>query len=434
MKQSRNHRIVRLAMTTAIASATLAACTGGSAPTAQMSAAKAEAALEKGRGDVAVKHAEAAALATPRDAGARVLLGNAYLEAGRFQSAAQAFQDAITLGDTSPRTGISLALARIGMGDQDGALSTLNEWESSLDPADFGLAIALAGDPQRGIYVLSDALRSGQNTPKVRQNLAYAYALAGQWREARLMVAEDVPANDVGARMAEWGAIAHPGYFQIRVAKLLGVDVAPDSGQAEMLALSNHPDVPMMAAETASAMPSDFAIAGELPAIGHGDVPLDEGEALQADAGLTGGTIRFVSNEVVQAIPPRSMPTPHSRSTTLAKVAPAPRKRTEEPGFVFAKGDYIVQLGSYYSMSDAQAAWKMFQKKYPQLREAERHITKARVNGKMYYRVAAAGFARTSAQSMCANVKGKGGGCLAYASSRPLPGALDGKPIRVASR
>lgn len=434
MKQSRNHRIVRLAMTTAIASATLAACTGGSAPTAQMSAAKAEAALEKGRGDVAVKHAEAAALATPRDAGARVLLGNAYLEAGRFQSAAQAFQDAITLGDTSPRTGISLALARIGMGDQDGALSTLNEWESSLDPADFGLAIALAGDPQRGIYVLSDALRSGQNTPKVRQNLAYAYALAGQWREARLMVAEDVPANDVGARMAEWGAIAHPGYFQIRVAKLLGVDVAPDSGQAEMLALSNHPDVPMMAAETASAMPSDFAIAGELPAIGQGDVPLDEGEALQADAGLTGGTIRFVSNEVVQAIPPRSMPTPHSRSTTLAKVAPAPRKRTEEPGFVFAKGDYIVQLGSYYSMSDAQAAWKMFQKKYPQLREAERHITKARVNGKMYYRVAAAGFARTSAQSMCANVKGKGGGCLAYASSRPLPGALDGKPIRVASR
>ncbi|PZT89907.1 MAG: SPOR domain-containing protein [Citromicrobium sp.] len=434
MKQSRNHRIVRLAMTTAIASATLAACTGGSAPTAQMSAAKAEAALEKGRGDVAVRHAEAAALATPRDASARVLLGNAYLEAGRFQSAAQAFQDAITLGDTSPRTGISLALARIGMGDQDGAFSTLNEWESSLDPADFGLAIALAGDPQRGIYVLSDALRSGQNTPKVRQNLAYAYALAGQWREARLMVAEDVPANDVGARMAEWGAIAHPGYFQMRVAKLLGVDVAPDTGQPEMLALSNHPDVPMMAAEAASAMPSDFALAGELPAIGHGDVPLDEGDALQADAGLTGGAIRFVSNEVVQAIPRRSMPTPQSNSTTLAKVAPAPRKRTEEPGFVFAKGDYIVQLGSYYSMSDAQAAWKMFQKRYPQLREAERHITKARVKGKMYYRVAAAGFARNSAQSMCASVKGKGGGCLAYASSRPLPGTLDGKPIRVASR
>ena len=87
-------------------------------------------------------------------------------------------------------------------------------------------------------------------------------------------------------------------------------------------------------------------------------------------------------------------------------------------------------------MSDANEAWKQFQKRYPELGDAERAITKARVNGKIYYRLAAAGFAKASADSMCRTVKGKGGSCIAYASSRPLPGAIDvvAGDMRVAAR
>ena len=99
--------LIRLAVTTAIASTALAGCTGKVAPTAAHSAAKAETALQKGKASKAVDHAEAAVLATPRDAYARTLLGNAYMEAGRFASASQAFSDAIELGDTSPRTVVS---------------------------------------------------------------------------------------------------------------------------------------------------------------------------------------------------------------------------------------------------------------------------------------------------------------------------------------
>ena len=63
-------------------------------------------------------------------------------------------------------------------------------------------------------------------------------------------------------------------------------------------------------------------------------------------------------------------------------------------------------------------------------------ITKARVNGKIYYRVAAAGFAKASADSMCRTVKGRGDGCIAYAASRKLPGAIAvvDAGVRVASR
>ncbi|HCH94268.1 MAG TPA: sporulation protein, partial [Erythrobacter sp.] len=43
-----------------------------------------------------------------------------------------------------------------------------------------------------------------------------------------------------------------------------------------------------------------------------------------------------------------------------------------------SSGDYNVQLGSFFSMSDANEAWKQFQKRYPELASSERVITKAR--------------------------------------------------------
>jgi Flp pilus assembly protein TadD len=440
--KARNKRFVQLAVTTALATTALTACTGKVAPSHAYSAEHAEKALVKGNASKAVQHAEAAVLANPRDAYTRTLLGNAYLEDGRFASAATTFAEAVELGDTAPRTIISFALAQIAMGDQVGAITTLEQFEAALDPADFGLAIALAGRPDHGVHVLSNALRAGQNTPKVRQNLAYSYALQGNWRAARVMAAEDVPAGEVGDRMAEWAQIVRPEAFTARVAGLLGVQPQADPGQPQMLALSNHPSVDMLASqevETAELTPvaeapkSDFVFAEELPPVGEkvpsGDAPVfaDAGDAALADAGVAPnvGGIRFVSNEVVQDSPASA------RRPVAPRVAGA-----AAPASLARGGEYNVQLGSYFSMSDANEAWKQFQRRYPELGDAERVITKARVNGKIYYRVAAAGFAKASAQSMCRTVKGKGGGCIAYASSRPLPGAIDvmSNDVRVAAR
>ncbi|QKG72028.1 SPOR domain-containing protein [Erythrobacter mangrovi] len=422
---AKTRRLVQLAVTTALATTALAGCTGKVAPSHAYSASQAEAALAKGQHDKAIANAEAAVLAAPRDAYTRTLLGNAYLEAGRFQSAATAFGEAMELGDSGPRTVISYALALTAQGNQAAALDLLHEHRVGIDPGDYGLAVALAGRPQEGVHVLSNALRGGQNTTKVRQNLAYAFALSGDWANARLLAAQDIPGDELGERLAQWALLAQAEVPTQRVAGLLGVSISADPGQPAMLALANHPAVEQLAAETVEAsegMPeTSFALASELAASESAPQFDDSSDAALADAGLSNaGGIRFVSREVVQ-------PIPSTRTSAAPRAAAAPR---------FTSGDYNVQLGSFSSMSDAQEAWKRFQRRYPELGEAERVITKARVNGKIYYRVAAAGFAKASAASMCRTVKGKGGGCIAYAASNPLPGALDvtHDEVRVAAR
>ena len=81
----------------------------------------------------------------------------------------------------------------------------LDEYARLIDPADLGLAYALAGQPERGTHVLINAVRNGDRVaPKLRQNLAYAYALAGNWPAARVMAAEDVSADQLDVRMTEW--------------------------------------------------------------------------------------------------------------------------------------------------------------------------------------------------------------------------------------
>ena len=447
-------RKIALALTTALAGATLAGCTAKVAPEASYSAAKASAAIESGHADKAVQHAEAAVLAAPRDAAGRSLLGLAYLESGRFVSAATTLGEAIELGDTSQRTLISYALAETAAGRGDVALAFLDKWESALDPADFGLAVALAGRPNHGVHVLGNALRSGQNSAKVRQNLAYAFALKGDWRSARLMVSQDVPANKVGDRLGEWAGLVAPDMYQRRIAQLLGVPVAQDPGQPAQLALANNPSLDMMASEAATQLAAArkldsvapaFTPAGELPPVDYaGEEFADAGDAALADAGLApvptkAGAkpavgVKFVSREVAQKVAshtPRSASVTPGAGTRTQASAPTPRQAAK--GFERQDGDYRVQLGSYFSMSDAQAAWKLFQKRHPELSDASPVISKAKVKGKIYYRVAAGGYAKSSAQALCSAVKTKGGGCIAYSASKPLAGTIDNN-VRLASR
>ena len=60
---AKSNRMLGLTLTTALATLALTGCTTNVAPPAQVSAAKAQEALAKGKGDRAVTHAEAAVLA-----------------------------------------------------------------------------------------------------------------------------------------------------------------------------------------------------------------------------------------------------------------------------------------------------------------------------------------------------------------------------------
>jgi len=104
---TKNKPMIGLAITTALAGVALSGCTTNAAPLAGKSFEKAQSALVKGNSDKAVKHAEAAVLSEPRNAGFRAMLGAAYLKEGRFQAAATSFGDAMTLGNTDARTVLS---------------------------------------------------------------------------------------------------------------------------------------------------------------------------------------------------------------------------------------------------------------------------------------------------------------------------------------
>jgi Flp pilus assembly protein TadD len=416
-----SNRMVSFALTTAMAGVLLSGCTTSSAAPATVSASRAEAALAAGKQEQAVHHAEAAVLADPHNAAYRATLGAAYLDAGRFASAATSFDDAMQLGDNSPRTALSLALARTGEGRLAEATALLNDWERDIPTADVGLALALAGQPERGVHLMSNAIRAGDNTPKMRQNLAYAFALAGRWREARVMAEQDVPADQVSDRIAEWAETVAPEAWQYRVAKLLAVPTGvSDSGQPTELALANSPSVEQLASEaSAEADLEQAAVAeatvSELTALEEVDPSTVESANFQgafvnpapvpAPAPVVQDASRFAQPQVAQVV----------------QTAPS------------AAGTHLVQLGSFASEQGARRAWGIYAQRYPELANHQMVISEAVVKGKRYWRVSAAGFDRAGSAAMCGRVRGGGQGCIAYAEGRPLPGAV-GTGVRMARR
>ncbi len=382
-------RMIGLAVTTAMAGVLLSGCAASVAPRADVSVMEAQEAMAQGRHERAIDHAEAAVLAEPRNASYRAVLGQSYLDAGRFASAETSFNDAMALGDNSPRTALSLALALTAQAKYSEAAALLNDWEGQIATADLGLALALAGQPQRGIHLMTNGIRGGENTVKMRQNLAYAYALAGRWRDARIMVSQDVPADQVGERMARWGEMVHPAAYQHRVAGLLGVPAgARDNGQPVQLALANHPAVEQLAAEasayvaaadadqvdvaeldgielaqadTSTAMPgevtpvSDAGAPAGQPQIAVNSYrspsterPTEVSQAFATEAPAGGSmaqvaqdTMRFVSEPVVQTLPVRYGAAPQPRVAGRVSEGTRPIAQRAIPGGAAAQNATI---------------------------------------------------------------------------------------------
>ncbi len=456
-RNSENRLNFQYALGTALAASLLAGCAGGN-PMAKVHSSSAVAASADYANDKAVAKVEKAVAKQPQDASLRVELASAYLGAGRFESAATTFADAIALGDNSPRTALSLALAYIGTGRNSEATVLLEKWRDSIPASDFGLAIAIAGNSSRGVAILSDEVRSGNEDVKLRQNLAYAYALDGRWLEARLLAAQDLPADQLDARMSSWATQGGPQDYNRRVAGLLGAPVRADSGQPLFLALNRaDPEpAPALAVMTESEPAREVDPDRELPPIDEGESfwgtepkdpapllpkvasqaaarpdpdpagPIDprpsageqisaitrmEPVAESADAKLPA---RYVSRPVVQPAPAGSRP-------VAAAVPSSPVKAVRSASGGEA---YRVQLGLFASAASADRAIEIYKRRYPSLRQEDMRITQAIVRGKKYWRVAVAGYDRGSARAMCSDVKGSGHGCIAYAEARPLPGAL----------
>ncbi|MEO7602038.1 MAG: tetratricopeptide repeat protein [Sphingomicrobium sp.] len=404
-------------------------------------ATRALAALASNNIPEAIALAERAVEKTPADAGFRTLLGNAYFAAGRFRSAEQAYKDALSIYANQPQALLRLALVQIAQGKGAEAMRFLEAGRDVLDPADVGLAMALAGRAQDAVALLDQAARSNNADARVRQNLALAYALSGDWQQARIIAAQDVPAAELDARLQQWMAMANPVQPSDQVAALIGVAPAlADPGQpvrlalvkedtrlAEAVPVAEPAPVPVAVAEPQPVEQQVAAVEAQLapvqpapepePAFAAAVVPPPPPNPLRVAASSPAEVPMALAETARQMLPKIRAAASESRPKVRRASAPA-----------FGKSGAVVQLGAYRSPSRVLVAWDAAAKRFHGLSDYAPLSARFEGPNGTVYRLSVKGFAnRAEASAMCAGLRQSGGSCFVRNSAGD-------RPIQLASR
>ena len=418
-------------------------------------ATRAQAAIEQGDYAVAISLAERAVGNTPSDAGFRALLGNAYFGGGRFASAESAYRDSLSLLPGQPQLVLKLALVIIAQGKTDAAIAVLDGARNVLDPSDYGLALALAGQPQAAVNVLDEAARAVGADSRVRQNLALAHALTGDWTQARNVASQDVAADQLDSRIQQWMTFAKPTKASDQIASLTGfAPAAIDPGQPVRLALQlpkndvrlaqADPVVVAPVAEpappmVAEAAPVEFA-ASIQPEQASVEVPVEVAErepvpvmaaatpviaVEQVRAFVEAVTAPMIEANYVAPKPAAAKPGLSPRAASLSD----PRLPVRRAALDRLSGNSrsVVQLGAYASRGFVSVAWAKLANKYPALRGYSPSTARFESPRGTVYRLSVSGFdSGNHAQRMCASLKTKGAACFV----RSVAGDV---PVRMAS-
>jgi Flp pilus assembly protein TadD len=406
--------------------------------------ARAQGEYGKGHLDAALGFAEQAVEASPRDIAYRMLLADLYLKNGRFQSAATTYGDIVTLDPGNRRASLSIALCEIAQGRNDAAVAMLDSIAQDAPPADVGLAYAMAGQPARAIELLEPAAHHQGATGRIRQNLAFAYAMAGDWEKARVTAAQDVSPSDLGPRLAQWAALAKPGSGPGQVATLLGVRPGADDGQPERLALVSAPSPTALAAADPAppAPPAPVAEAAPAPAPVEqvAAEPAAPPPAPVAVASAAPASSLEASVRQSQDPKPAEVTQPLYAGAVQALVTPQPAVlragnafRTRPAGFELPHaeparnnsagiGRYAVQLGAFSTPQAVERAWSLVLKRYG-FNALTPLSTTISVKGKgTLHRLSVAGFdSRAEADRTCGSIRAKGGVCFVRAVAGDAP-------------
>ncbi len=378
-------------------------------------ATRAMAALNSNDIPTAISFAEKAVEKTPNDAGFRALLGNAYFAGGRFASAEGAYKDALTLYSNQPQVILKLALVEIALGKNGEAFAFLDAGKGVLDPADYGLAVALAGRPSDAIEVLGAAARASDADARVRQNLALAYALAGDWNNARTVAAQDVPADQLDARIQQWMQFASPKRASDQVASLLGVKpVAADPGQPTQLAL-NKSDTRLAQAAPAPAPAApqpDVAEAAPAPQpqVAEAVSPPVEG----ASVAMATAPELAPAYVTPKRAAPAAKPAKGSKQAKVDKASAAGKNSPmREAALRRGNSTAVVQLGSYSNPKSVLSAWNAVSRRYSALRGYS-PMSARFVSGKeTFFRLSVHGFGSVNeANALCSSLRRAGAACF----------------------
>jgi protein involved in temperature-dependent protein secretion len=449
--------VLRVAASTAVIGVTMVSCKPAAvrpssasavAPKSEAGAAKlyAQVHAQVQQGDLvqALALAERMAELAPRDSGYRMLLADLYLKNGRFASAEAAFGDVLVLDPANSRAGLTRALTMIGQGKNGEAMIELDRLSATASPADVGLAFALAGQPQRAIEMLEPAARAPDANGRVRQNLALAYALSGDWQKARIVASQDLSPAELDRRLQHWASLANPAAPYSQVAAVLGVSPVEDAGQPTHLALAPvapqqayaEAEVPAAAEaapdQTASAAPvalgGPVETASEVKTEAYAYQPPEHADAFSAPVDSASAEVpvvdapaeatRFAAavNALVEA--PVQAQRPVAKAPLLAFT---PVKAAAKPR-VKGTGRYVVQIGAYRNARQVEQAWARAYRNYG-FGDNQPLSTTVSIPGRgLFHRLAVAGFAGPmDAARLCQTIRGKGGACFVRATAGDAP-------------
>ncbi|SCW82758.1 Cell division protein DedD (protein involved in septation) [Sphingobium faniae] len=355
----------------------------------------------------AIRAAEEAVRLKPGNGDYRQLLGLAYVAGGRFVSAETALSDAMALGNQEGRTIVNLVLVQIALGKNDAAQALLAAHADKVPASDYGLAMAMAGNAAEGVQILSQAIHDPSATARTRQNLAYAYALAGRWKDARLVVGMDLDSAAANLRIMQWASVAAPELAPMRVSSLMGVSMAgEDAGQPAVLALApavapvveapvqmasveeeNSPYEPEPVIETAASAP---VIAADATPVRIAAAPVSARPSHVSARGIA----------PAKAMPPKV-------------AAPVTRKVAFVRPVDNGASNWVVQLGAYDSAAIAREKWIGMSRSNGTLAAFPVMMSQVTVNGATFHRLAVKGFAsRADATTLCRSIRARKGLCF----------------------
>ena len=408
----------------------------------------------------AVRLAERAIQLDPNLAKARKTLAQSYFSLGRFQSSAEAYGDLMAMQPTDAGHQLGAAIAALTLGETMKARLLADRASATEERhTDVALVYVLLGDFERGIAMLENVVRSGESTPRTRQNLALAQALSGEWNDARVTAAMDLAPQAVEERIAQWAALAVSDDPAWRTVSLVGVNRHPsDAGRPIMLAWQPPaPEAVQLAAVEAPAVvavpaptatvatvvtppvpAADAAVATQLAVI-DADPELDEERVVvatisdvavpEASAAAPAPVVRVDPPAVVRqasrlTVAPRlpELDLGDAAETEL-KVDAAPASKavaaeTSAPAKLPSAdgGDWLVQLGSYAAAQDAKDNWLALKRRTEFLSDYTATRSRAAVDGKTYYRLSVGKFGTPAdAKALCAAVKKAGESCFVRA-------------------
>jgi len=340
----------------------------------------------------AVAPAEMAVQAAPDSLEARRALAQAYFDAGRFRSAVQACDDALALAPADDGLRLRKALALLAQGNQAAALAEL---ERVGDARDAGLAFALAGRADRGIDLLTQAAREATASARTRQNLALAYALDGQWAQARTIAAQDLDPASLEIRIRQWAEFAASADPVVQTASLLGVrPITSDEGRP--IGLAYVPPAARLV-QQAAVMPAS---------------PVAAVETIEV-ASVEPTVAPETQAAVKVALAPAAV-APAAAPTEIERLLPG-RVGIAAPNVgAVMTGRWVVQLGAYDRPELLESNWRRIAQRNAELLGGYGAVrSEVTIGERRFHRLAIAGFDnRAAAIDLCETLQTKGRDCF----------------------